>query len=481
MVPTSTSACIKYQRLHVLRAKVNFKLIFFSKIEEMPTLLSDLINCPKCDRKFQFPVVYKFHMENSHPPIFVTPVPPAFENDNSQNLKDENLKTISIKEEILTDKKLTEALTNQLMAIEKKEQATSYTQNQQDMTNFAQDFTVKDIQDEQKMVTNLESQNSHKNSKRCKICSKSFEHLTRHMDKVHIKNLKCQLCEKSFGCKTNLQQHIDGVHADEKKFVCQECKKCFFLKVHLRTHVRMVHENVRPYKCSLCKLSFHLKKGLLLHIKFVHEKPFKCEMCGGSWGSESLLKQHMITCHNQSNRIVCQTCRYTFSRKKTLKKHLKKMHNITVEVQNILNVKTGPVPTMKCEYCENMYMSSRGVHLHQAREHKDLWLSSKNCKICHKSFQTVHYAALHVKLVHEDTRPFECKICNKKFKLKFTLKVHVNAVHKKIKRFGCFNCKDRFNSAIARDKHIFICAIKSNSEIKTGIEIDYVEDDENRK
>ena len=406
-------------------------------MEAMATEPSVFIFCQECDRKFKSPVVYKIHMENSHPYIFVTSL--ALKNENSQNLLS------------------------------------------QDMTNFAQDSTlvpIKDIQDElkaaqkylNKLSTNFQRQKPLKNAKRfqCKICSRSLDRqklLTTHMNRIHMEKLKCHLCEKSFGCQTNLKQHTDGVHAIEKKFECQECKKCFSLGVHLRTHIRFVHENVRAFKCSLCELSFHLRDGLTLHIKCVHEKPFKCEMCGGCWGVESSLKQHMINRHNPSNPKVCQTCRYTFSRKKTLNKHLKKMHNNEGEVQNTLIVKSGPVPTMKCEYCENMYTSSRGVHLHQAREHKDLWLARRNCKICYKSFNTAHYVAIHAKLVHEGTKPFECTFCQKKFKLKYTLKVHVNGVHKKMRRYGCCSCKDRFNSPMSRDKHIFICASNSNLEI----------------
>ena len=358
--------------------QINFKSVLFSKVVVMATVPSDFIFCQKCGRKFQSPIVYKFHMENSHPTIFV------LKNEKSQSLISPTMKTISNKEEIHTEKNLNQAICNKFIAIEKKQQATSYFENQQDMTNFAQDSII-DIKNVQKMATenlskvttNLHSQISHQNVKRfqCKICSKCFDHqkyLKLHMSRIHREKLECQLCKKCFGCKVYLQQHIDGVHANEKKFECSVCKKCFSLNVHLRSHIRFVHENVRSYKCSLCELSFHLKDGLKVHIRGVHERPFKCEMCGGFWGSAHILKRHIFNRHNQSKPLECQTCKYRYSQQLGLRKHMKKRHNIGLEAQKKAMVKIGTALTIKCEYCEKMYTSIRGAHIHQAREHRSM-------------------------------------------------------------------------------------------------------------
>ena len=94
------------------------------------------------------------------------------------------------------------------------------------------------------------------------------------------------------------------------------------------------------------------------------------------------------------------------------------------------------------------------VHIHQAGKHKDLELTSKQCKICHKIFSGATFAAFHMKMAHGDPKPLECEVCQLKLKSHKTLKIHMNSVHNNIKRFGCKNCEERFNSSTVRNKHI---------------------------
>jgi hypothetical protein len=58
-----------------------------------------------------------------------------------------------------------------------------------------------------------------------------------------------------------------------------------------------------------------------------------------------------------------------------------------------------------------------------------------SCEYCPKKFKTKSYIAKHVRIEHNNSRPFECLICDSKFGILGRLKRHVDLVHenKKVK------------------------------------------------
>ena len=309
------------------------------------THLSDVTACQNCDRIFHYRVLYNFHLKNAHP-TNMSQASSKLENENSQNLVDPTLKTISLKEERHAEKKVSQVLSNKTITnnlLETKEQASSSQPDLKETSRFETDSSFELFEDEPKIADQNLSQTSgkvqrkleHKKSKRfnCQICTKYFScqtNLELHVDKIHqeTKKIECPICNKCFRLKIYLKRHIAGVHAREKKFECHLCKKCFALTNNLRGHIRMVHENVRHFKCSVCKKSFHLNDGLQNHIAACHltEKPFKCDMCGSCWGNEKLLKNHIARSHDQSKPQECQICKIRCANERSLNVHVGKRH-----------------------------------------------------------------------------------------------------------------------------------------------------------
>jgi KRAB domain-containing zinc finger protein len=72
----------------------------------------------------------------------------------------------------------------------------------------------------------------------------------------------CDFCVKSFGKKSDMNWHINSVHANIGDFACRLCdKKRSGWTVHER-----VHTGGKPYKCLNCGKSFKHKVQLNGHM-----------------------------------------------------------------------------------------------------------------------------------------------------------------------------------------------------------------------
>ena len=105
----------------------------------------------------------------------------------------------------------------------------------------------------------------------CKMCKKEFKkssNLKRHMDNVHVKNVRrksesreetkvenkytCETCKKDFKRIDNLGRHMKNVHGGEKRNTdnhCKGCKKQFVNKTNVLRHM------ATRYHHLLCKKS----------------------------------------------------------------------------------------------------------------------------------------------------------------------------------------------------------------------------------
>ena len=55
------------------------------------------------------------------------------------------------------------------------------------------------------------------------------------------KSYSCQLCVGIFSLKSNLQQHVKAVHAENKPFACEPCDIVFKDKRQLKWHIATIH------------------------------------------------------------------------------------------------------------------------------------------------------------------------------------------------------------------------------------------------
>ena len=107
-------------------------------------------------------------------------------------------------------------------------------------------------------------------SKICTLCRKLVSRMKMHMSIAHSnkKKYQCDMCD--FQCKVSstLKRHM-YTHSDDpmagRKCVCEICHKAFFTNQELKQHI-LIHGGIKPYKCNLCSGTFSNFSGHRQHM-----------------------------------------------------------------------------------------------------------------------------------------------------------------------------------------------------------------------
>ena len=85
----------------------------------------------------------------------------------------------------------------------------------------------------------------------------------------------------------------------EKPFNCEKCDKSFGSEATLYKHMKTYHKGER-YSCKQCDWKpFESKMGLYNHIRSIHEEVrYLCEQCDWKGRQPYHLKQHIKTVRN---------------------------------------------------------------------------------------------------------------------------------------------------------------------------------------
>ncbi|XP_043273986.1 zinc finger protein 184-like isoform X2 [Venturia canescens] len=187
----------------------------------------------------------------------------------------------------------------------------------------------------------------------------------------------CETCGFICRSKHSLQSHFIRKHTDRYEHDCQFCSKKFKVKGDLTNHIRFHHKE-KPINCDVCGKLCQNTGSLYVHRKWAHYKPkYECHICKRRMVTQENLDQHLITQHEQREKIVCAECGKTFTKKDSFKRHMA--------------VHTGSKP--------------------------------HPCPICSKPFARQSQLRQHV-LIHTGQRPFICDICGKGFTQKPGLICH---------------------------------------------------------
>lgn len=183
----------------------------------------------------------------------------------------------------------------------------------------------------------------------CDLCSKKFKsssNLKTHKNVVHAdpKDYKylCTDCGKKFSGMSGFKEHVNR-HKQIRSFPCSICDKSFVSKSDLQSHV-LSHSNNRQFKCDLCSAEYKRKYYLLVHKSEHHnignykrpkivKKFYDCTFCGKSVAFKDKFERHLRT-HTGFKPYQCRRCDAKFACKSYIKPHLKKKHDIYIDMQS---------------------------------------------------------------------------------------------------------------------------------------------------
>lgn len=176
------------------------------------------------------------------------------------------------------------------------------------------------------------------------------------------RSFACAQCGRTFVARSNLRHH-QRVHTDQKRACCDQCGKTFRDVQYLRIHMR-VHTGERPYRCAVCERSFTTLSNLYKHERQRHSTTAPPAIVseiagkgvdGGATYRPILQPSPVVVTHQPANRpsinnsggstggnggesttrspFACGECSVTFTRRETLRRHMRRFHPAAVTSQ----------------------------------------------------------------------------------------------------------------------------------------------------
>lgn len=230
-------------------------------------------------------------------------------------------------------------------------------------------FDTKEDEEAHRLEVHARSEVPHK----CDYCSRTFSvkfNLLRHIEDTHgpNKKIKCKLCYKKIPDEQALAAHMQE-HENEELSVCGHCGKAFKGKKTLRHHVSYYHTKSgymeagknRNLHCSICKKAFTYPNQVKNHEINVHgvgEMAFFCSICQKGFAKQWDLENHQLM-HSDVKPFSCNDCGKTFRRATHLKSH---QYNVHVPVSD--------KPDMVCLVCHKSFKSIESLRKHLKKAHQ---------------------------------------------------------------------------------------------------------------
>lgn len=118
----------------------------------------------------------------------------------------------------------------------------------------------------------------------------------RHKD---VPKFTCEHCHEEFQRKTKFDKHLRMMHAiSENKAKCDQCPSVLATHTLMVFHRYKYHPDAPPYyKCAECGEAFHYKTELQNHINTVHAIVIECDICKKEFDRTTRMHEHRIRKH----------------------------------------------------------------------------------------------------------------------------------------------------------------------------------------
>jgi Zinc finger, C2H2 type len=132
--------------------------------------------------------------------------------------------------------------------------------------------------------------------KSCVSKEELVQHRREHCDQADQESKKCKICSKSFKKHRYLSNHMIHMHSSSKDYLCNECGKAFASKSSLKEHL-IRHLPNKQFSCDTCGRAFPTKGSLTKH-KDSHTglQPYQCDYpgCSAKFTRAYVLNQHLL-------------------------------------------------------------------------------------------------------------------------------------------------------------------------------------------
>ena len=225
--------------------------------------------------------------------------------------------------------------------------------------------------------------------------------------KVKVIGYDCTVCGKKY----------------ENLFEGQTSENCEKIKHRALNHIRRCKYNLLEsnFSCTLCDNKFKAKTLLNTHIRRYHRKPYSCEQCEYTTGTNYDLQKHRGYKHNGKS-FTCEICGQSLAYETGLKSHMKRVHSGT---------------SFDCDKCDHSSNTEDNLQRHKDNMHSGVLLE---CNICSSKYHSPSALGTHIRMVHGDAEYILCDVCPFKSKNKNCLKKHKDSVHDK-KQLSCKFCE----------------------------------------
>ena len=248
----------------------------------------------------------------------------------------------------------------------------------------------------------------------CEVCKTEFTTsaaLRQHMETFHNGELmKCDLC----GFETRQKSAFDRHWSVHEKLAIKTCEVCEFSttdKYFYERHMQKHSDFPPSFKCDYCDKVLTTKEGIRAHMKSVHqgknlESKAKCHLC------EKELSPKLVSLHLARIHSYCKQCDQKFQTTNDILDHMKDFHELDFQ----------------CNICFTRHFCIETLRTHINNSHNSQSEMFK-CDICEHVTNSKRGLEKHLSSQHYETRMFQCDLCDWKTAYEMTLRKHMERMH----------------------------------------------------
>ncbi|XP_055703802.1 zinc finger protein 16-like [Phlebotomus papatasi] len=248
---------------------------------------------------------------------------------------------------------------------------------------------------------------------------------------AEILEIMCGICRDIFSDPESFNAHFvnhttteappntdgDIIRASLSDFTCPNCQQRFDLASSLKEHMQVCKMPPAPRcECLVCGEAFGDRQTFKEHLqKHPGIKIYECELCYKAFGDPAQYNRHIVELHADRASTICDICGKNVSLQ-AFAAH-RKQHTTNDE--------------WKCKVCPKTFPSVHEYNQHMKACHMNGDKSpglALECPVCKKTFTAQNQLTKHMQ-IHSTDKKFQCDLCGKNFALNGYLKKHLKKVH----------------------------------------------------